>query len=50
MPTLSKEQITEIELEIADLLEQLDEMNTIRLENEVLRAENLRLRERMKSD
>ncbi len=44
MPTLSQEQITEIELEIADLLEQLD---ALRIENEILRAENLRLRGRV---
>ena len=44
MPYLSKEQIVEIEHEMADLLEQLKEMNAVKAENVVLRAENLRLR------
>ena len=50
MPTLPQEQIIEIELEIQDLLEQLEEMDIIREENAVLRAEILRLRERLKTD
>jgi len=50
MPTLPQEQIIEIELEIQDLLEQLEEMDIIREENAVLRAEILRLRERLKRD
>ena len=44
MPTISKEQLVEIELEIQDLLEQLEEMDNLREENEALRAEILRLR------
>jgi regulator of replication initiation timing len=50
MPTLPQEQIIEIELEIQDLLEQLEDLDAIKIENEVLRAENLRLRERLKTD
>ena len=47
MPYMSDNQIIEHELEIADLLEQLEEMDALRIENEILRAENLRLRGRM---
>jgi len=47
MPTLSKDQIVEIELEIADLLEQLE---LAQQEITSLRAEVLRLRERDKRD
>ena len=50
MPTLPQEQIIEIELEIQDLLEQLEDMDIIREQNAVLRAEILRLRERLKRD
>jgi regulator of replication initiation timing len=47
MPTISKEQLVAIELEMNDLLEQLEEMKGLREENEALKAEVLRLRARL---
>jgi len=47
MPTLSQEQIDEIEIEMADLLEQLEEMDDLKEENEALKGEVLRLRARV---
>jgi len=47
MPTISKEQLVEIELEFDDLLEQLEEMEDLREENEALKGEILRLRARV---
>ena len=47
MPTVSREQIIEIELEMADLL---DENKELREENIALKAALLRLREREKVD
>lgn len=44
MPYLSEEQITEIELQMADLLEQLKEMNRIQAENDSIRVELLRMK------
>ena len=47
MPTIPKEQIIEIELEMADLVE---ENATLREERDALKAEVLRLREQLKTD
>jgi regulator of replication initiation timing len=47
MPYLSTEQIDEIEVEMADLV---DENKELRDENVALKAEVLRLRERLKTD
>ena len=47
MPYMSPEQIVEHELELADLL---DEIKELRDENVALKAEVLRLRERLKTD
>ena len=47
MPTMSREQIIEIELEMSDLVEENQEL---REENRALLAEVLRLRERLKTD
>ena len=47
MPYMSPEQIVEHELELTDLL---DEIKELRDENVALKAEVLRLRERLKTD
>lgn len=50
MPTIPQEQIDEIELEMADLVDELNRLKDVEEENGVLRAEVLRLRERLKAD
>jgi regulator of replication initiation timing len=47
MPTLPQEQLDEIELTIQDLLDQLESTTK---ERDALKAEVLRLRERLKTD